>query len=95
MATEKLTEIDTLEIVVVVDNEMDPISPSPNPAVQQPGRMTNVLLTNLEPSVERGGSTREFRMENLCCGAHGLSLMIVRSPHFAPVLAGMRHRGSG
>ena len=73
----KLVELDSLEILVIVDNELDPISACPNPAVQQSGGLKDIGLTG-KPLAggERGGAPLELRMDGICCGAHGLSLMI-------------------
>ena len=81
-----MVEIDSLEVTVIVDNELDPMSPSPNPAVITPPPMRGIPLTPLEGGQQRGESTLELRMDSICCAAHGLSLMIVRqSTTIAPV----------
>ena len=75
--TAELVELDSLEILVIIDNELDPISPSPNPAVQQSGGIKDITMRAPPlPSTARGGSAAEFRMDHICCSAHGLSLMI-------------------
>ncbi|KAG8161967.1 hypothetical protein KVR01_007732 [Diaporthe batatas] len=76
MATHGLIEVDSVEIKVIVDNEVDPISPANNPAVQYPGYMQGVPLDSLPPEDHRSGAVAELKMGNICCGAHGLSLMI-------------------
>lgn len=76
MATQGLIEVDSIEIKVIVDNEVDPISPANNPAVQYPGYMQGVPLDSLPPEDTRSGAVAELKMGNICCGAHGLSLMI-------------------
>jgi 7,8-dihydropterin-6-yl-methyl-4-(beta-D-ribofuranosyl)aminobenzene 5'-phosphate synthase len=70
-----LIELDSIEIIVIVDNELDPISPSPNPAVQQGGTLRDVGM-NGPALTDRGGAARELRMDHICCSAHGLSLMV-------------------
>ncbi|KAK5115104.1 hypothetical protein LTR62_001801 [Meristemomyces frigidus] len=72
-----LVELDSLEILVIVDNELDPISPSPNAAVQQSGGLKDIGMggPQLDPQT-RGGAISELRMDNICCSAHGLSLLI-------------------
>lgn len=80
MASHGLVEVDSIEIRVLVDNEVDPITPSNNPAVQYRGLMQGVPLDALPPDTDRGGAQAELSMSNICCGAHGLSLMIVRRP---------------
>ncbi|KAF2448847.1 Metallo-hydrolase/oxidoreductase [Karstenula rhodostoma CBS 690.94] len=67
-----LQDVDTVTIQVLVDNELDPISKSQNPAVVD---ATAFRLREL-PAGERGPAAMEMRMEDICCGAHGLSLLI-------------------
>jgi 7,8-dihydropterin-6-yl-methyl-4-(beta-D-ribofuranosyl)aminobenzene 5'-phosphate synthase len=78
MANLELPELDSLEILVIVDNELDPISPSPNAAVEQSGGMKTVGINGPDISKDpsRGGAARELRMDHICCSAHGLSLLI-------------------
>ncbi|KAK5132229.1 hypothetical protein LTR08_009289 [Meristemomyces frigidus] len=72
-----LLELDSLEILVIVDNELDPISPCPNPAVQQSGGLREIGLHGKPiPKADRGAAERELRMDSICCSAYGLSLMI-------------------
>lgn len=73
----QLAELDSLEIVNIVDNELDPITPSQNPAVQSAGSFKGVPLTPIDPRHAPGGAKNQFRMDNICNGAHGLSLMLV------------------
>lgn len=75
-----LVEVDSIEIKVIIDNEVDPISPSNNPAVQHAGLLQGLPLDPLPPfeGHRRGDAAAELRMDNICCAAHGLSLMIVR-----------------
>ena len=76
-STTDLVELDSLEILVIIDNELDPISQSPNPAVQQSGGIKDITMRAPPlPSGARGGSAAELRMDHICCSAHGLSLMI-------------------
>lgn len=83
MASHGLVEVDSIEIKVLVDNEVDPITPSNNPAVQYRGLMQGVPLDPLPIDDSRGGAQAELSMSNICCGAHGLSLMIVRRPLYS------------
>lgn len=73
-----LIPLETLDILAIVDNETDPMSPAP-PCVTATGRLGEVALGKGRViSGERGGGiVKELAMEQLCCGAHGLSLMIV------------------
>lgn len=76
-----LAEVDKIEITVLVDNELDPITPSLNPAVQYAGQMRGLNLSPI-PKTETGGpqnrgdAALEMRMDGICCAAHGLSLLI-------------------
>lgn len=76
-----LVEIDSLEIQVIIDNELDPLSqPAPDTVHLAGGTMPLIALStspSLQPG-ERGNAVKEFRMEDICCSAHGLSIMIVR-----------------
>ena len=74
-----LQEIDLLDILVVVDNEVDPISSYQHPDLKVGGQMSDVAMRAPLPDGSRGGSKFEIRLDNVCCGAHGLSLMIVRN----------------
>ena len=75
MAATSLLELDSLEILVIVDNELDPISASPNPAVEQTGGMRTIAINGPTPT-NRAGAVKELRMDHICCSAHGLSLMV-------------------
>ena len=77
MPLPNLVEVDSLEVQVIVDNELDPLSPCPHPDVQAPSRFMGIPLAPVNTPSSRGGAKKEFRMDNICCGAHGLSLMIV------------------
>ena len=75
--TSALIEIDSLEVQVIVDNELDPISKYIEPVTAY-GNLAHVGLKAPAVTDERGDNIRELKMENICCGAHGLSLLIVR-----------------
>lgn len=72
-----LVELDSLDILVIIDNELDPISPCSNPDVQYSGGIRDIAFRNhaFEPKAG-GGPIRELNMEDICCSAHGLSLML-------------------
>ncbi|KAL6242240.1 hypothetical protein RBB50_010788 [Rhinocladiella similis] len=72
----QLAEIDSLEVLVIVDNELDPISSYQVPGLTVGGQLADVALRAPLQHAERGGAGFEIRMDNLCCGSHGLSLMI-------------------
>ncbi|CAK7213912.1 hypothetical protein SCUCBS95973_001959 [Sporothrix curviconia] len=71
-----LLEVDKIEITVLVDNELDPITPSLHPDVQYAGQMRGLQLTPVAATPPRGDAALELRMDSICCAAHGLSLMI-------------------
>ncbi|KAI8716721.1 Lactamase-B domain-containing protein [Fusarium sp. LHS14.1] len=71
-----LVEVDSLEIHVLVNDEIDQISPSPNPQVQHTQSFAGVPLSRVPDPATRGGANWEMPMRNICCGAHGLSLFI-------------------
>jgi 7,8-dihydropterin-6-yl-methyl-4-(beta-D-ribofuranosyl)aminobenzene 5'-phosphate synthase len=82
--TTSLVEIDSLEVQVIVDNELDPISRYPD-QVSAYGHLGHIGLSGSLTSDDRGDNVRELRMENICCSAHGLSLLIVSSDWLACV----------
>ncbi|KAF2096823.1 metallo-beta-lactamase superfamily protein [Rhizodiscina lignyota] len=71
-----LAEIDSLEIEVVVDNEVDPMSSYTNEGIEVGGRFVDVAIGSTHPAPGRANAVKELRLDSLCCGAHGLSLMI-------------------
>ncbi|KAJ3963140.1 hypothetical protein N0V92_000122 [Colletotrichum tropicale] len=71
-----LVELDSLEILAIIDNELDSISPCPNPLIEQTGGIRDLTMRAIRESPEEGGPVPELRMSNICCSAHGLSLMI-------------------
>ena len=72
-----LVELDSLSILVIVDNELDPISPSPNPNVTDNGKLKDIgIAGSTRTASSPGGPVKEMRMDHICCSAHGLSLMI-------------------
>ncbi|KAF4341927.1 7 8-dihydropterin-6-methyl-4-(beta-D-ribofuranosyl) aminobenzene-5 phosphate synthase [Fusarium beomiforme] len=74
---QSLVEVDSLDIHVLINDEIDQISPSPNPRVQHAQSFAGVPLCPLSDPSTRGGARLEMPMRNICCGAHGLSLFIV------------------
>jgi 7,8-dihydropterin-6-yl-methyl-4-(beta-D-ribofuranosyl)aminobenzene 5'-phosphate synthase len=79
-----LTELDALEVLVIVDNEVDPMSTYQNPALKVSGQLLEMGMTSPFAAPGRGDSVKELRMESICHGAHGLSLMIVSDFDFCP-----------
>lgn len=74
-----LIEIDSLECVVIIDNEIDALSTTQPNTVNNTGRLPNIAMAPSSTIESRGGAVKEFRMEDICCGAHGLSILLVRS----------------
>lgn len=72
-----LAQIDKLEIQVLVNDELDPITPSMNPSVKVASQFMGIPLSPLAPGTKRDGATMEMRMDNICCAAHGISLLLV------------------
>ncbi|KAF9873455.1 hypothetical protein CkaCkLH20_08914 [Colletotrichum karsti] len=76
MGLPDLAEIDSLEVAVIITDELDPISPSPNPSVQHASHFMGIPVSAVENPGARGGAASEMKMSSICCGSHGLSLMI-------------------
>ena len=73
-----LAEVDSVEILVIVDNEVDPISSYPHPDLKVTGNIIDVAQRVPLNDPSRGDAQSVLKLTNVCCGAHGLSLMIVR-----------------
>ncbi|KIW82364.1 hypothetical protein Z517_05391 [Fonsecaea pedrosoi CBS 271.37] len=75
-----LVELDSIAITAIVNDEIDLISPSRHPDVHHPGCFTGVPLVSHQGEQEwthsRGGASVEMRMDRICCGAHGLCLLV-------------------
>ncbi|KAJ5910097.1 hypothetical protein N7504_004740 [Penicillium tannophilum] len=71
-----LQEVDTLEATVIIDNELDPLSPAAPGTVQIAGQMGSLIFKPDNEIMDRGDATRELRMEDICCAAHGLSILV-------------------
>ncbi|KAK3069328.1 hypothetical protein LTR53_012411 [Teratosphaeriaceae sp. CCFEE 6253] len=56
-------------------SQLDPISPCPNEAVQQTGGLKEIGIFGTDIT-DRGEAKKELRMDSICCGAHGLALLI-------------------
>jgi 7,8-dihydropterin-6-yl-methyl-4-(beta-D-ribofuranosyl)aminobenzene 5'-phosphate synthase len=74
MSATTLQDIDTVTIQVIVDNELDPISKSQNPAVVD---VSSFRLSELPPG-SRGPAAMEMRMEDICCGVRLLPCFLSR-----------------
>jgi 7,8-dihydropterin-6-yl-methyl-4-(beta-D-ribofuranosyl)aminobenzene 5'-phosphate synthase len=75
-----LVEVDSLEALVIIDNELDPISPAAPDTVQISGLLNTIAANSPDDIDDRGDARKELRMEDICCSAHGLSILIVRAP---------------
>lgn len=75
----QLNQIDTLDIRVLVNDQLDNIAPSRHDEVVALGRFSHVPLRKLNDTERQGRSNAklELYLPNSCCGAHGLSLIIV------------------
>lgn len=73
-------EVDEIEIRVLINDQLDNIAPSWNPEVEARGRFSHIppAILDDQQSEARGGAKVELDFNGGCCGAHGLSLMIVR-----------------
>jgi 7,8-dihydropterin-6-yl-methyl-4-(beta-D-ribofuranosyl)aminobenzene 5'-phosphate synthase len=74
----QLVEIDSLEAVIIIDNEIDALSTTQPNTVNNTGRLPNVAMSQPSTLDGRGAAKKEFPMEAICCGAHGLSVLLVR-----------------
>lgn len=77
----QLQEVDSLEAIVIVDNELDPMSPPAPDTVQVLGNLGHIAMRNDSNLTDRGGASKEMRMEDICCSAHGLSILVVCYAH--------------
>ncbi|PKY07938.1 metallo-beta-lactamase superfamily protein [Aspergillus campestris IBT 28561] len=74
-----LVEVDSLEALVIIDNELDPLSPAAPPppdTVQLTGHMGTLAVNSPHHVDNRGECHKEVQMEDICCSAHGLSLLV-------------------
>ncbi|KAB8071699.1 beta-lactamase-like protein [Aspergillus leporis] len=76
MADLDLVEVDSLEALVIIDNELDPLSPPAPDTVQVSGLMGSLAMHSSHQIHDRGEATKELQMEDICCSAHGLSILV-------------------
>ncbi|KAJ6087228.1 hypothetical protein N7467_006142 [Penicillium canescens] len=74
--TVNLEEIDSLEAIVIIDNELDPLSPPAPNTVQVTGNLGTIALSSRHTLTDRGEACKELRLEDVCCAAHGLSILV-------------------
>lgn len=83
----QLQEVDSLEAIVIVDNELDPMSPPAPDTVQVLGNLGHIAMRNDANLTDRGGASKEMRMEDICCSAHGLSILVVCYKILLPLIS--------
>ncbi|PWY68560.1 metallo-beta-lactamase superfamily protein [Aspergillus sclerotioniger CBS 115572] len=71
-----LTEIDSLTATIIIDNDLDPMSPIPPDTVEVTGLMRTLATCSPHEVHDRGDVHKELRMEDICCAAHGLSILV-------------------
>ncbi|CAI7673441.1 unnamed protein product [Penicillium bialowiezense] len=71
-----LEEVDSLSAIVIIDNELDPLSPPAPDTVQLSGNLGTVAMGAGHHLTDRGEACTELRLEDVCCAAHGLSILI-------------------
>ncbi|KAL5049980.1 hypothetical protein BDW71DRAFT_194957 [Aspergillus fruticulosus] len=76
MSPLNLVEVDSLEAHVLIDNDLDPMSTIPPDTVQVSGLMGHLAMNSPHHLKDRGDAHRELQMEDICCSAHGLSIML-------------------
>lgn len=78
MSALNLQEVNSLEAIVIIDNELDPLSPPAPDTVRVAGHLGTIAIGSPHQLTDRGDACREMRMEDICCSAHGLSILVVR-----------------
>ncbi|CAI7572964.1 unnamed protein product [Penicillium palitans] len=71
-----LEEVDSLEAIVIIDNELDPLSPPAPGTVQISGNLGSIAMGSKHTLTDRGEACKELRLEDVCCAAHGLSILV-------------------
>ncbi|KAL4884817.1 cytochrome P450 [Aspergillus karnatakaensis] len=71
-----LVEIDSLEAQILIDNDLDPMSTIAPDTVQVSGLMGHLAMQSPHHLDDRGDAHKELRMADICCSAHGLSILI-------------------
>ena len=72
-----LVELDSVEITVIIDNELDVMSPPAPETVESNGLLGNMAKESPYHLHDRGEASAELRMGQICCSAHGLSVLVV------------------
>ncbi|TVY53110.1 hypothetical protein LCER1_G002535 [Lachnellula cervina] len=68
-----LVEVDSLETVVIIDNEVDPMSWI---AVDVSGRFPDMMMSRTKNLAVGKDSIKAMPMEAMCCAAHGMSVLV-------------------
>ncbi|CAG8025826.1 unnamed protein product [Penicillium olsonii] len=71
-----LEEVDSLEAIVIIDNELDPLSPPAPDTVQLAGNLGTIGMGSTHNLTDRGEACKELRLGDVCCAAHGLSILV-------------------
>ncbi|QQK48279.1 Metallo-beta-lactamase superfamily protein [Penicillium digitatum] len=71
-----LEEVDSLEAIVIIDNELDPLSPPAPETVNVSGNLGAIAMGSKHTLTDRGEACKELRLEDVCCAAHGLSILV-------------------
>lgn len=77
MSPVELAEVDRLEALVIIDNELDPLSPVPPNTVQITGHLGTMAVNSPHELTDRGDACKEIHLGDICCSAHGLSVLVV------------------
>jgi 7,8-dihydropterin-6-yl-methyl-4-(beta-D-ribofuranosyl)aminobenzene 5'-phosphate synthase len=80
---DKLVEIDSLEALVIIDNELDVLSPVDPEKVVAYGNLGHIAMASPHVAHDRGGATKVLGMDRICCASWGLSVLLV-SPSLHP-----------
>ena len=75
-----LVEIDSLEALVIIDNEIDVMSWIQPDTVQVSRQWKDLACRQPDLAEARGEVIKEIPLESVCCGAHGLSVLLVSNP---------------
>ncbi|GKZ17171.1 hypothetical protein AbraIFM66951_001660 [Aspergillus brasiliensis] len=76
MSTSSLVDLDSLEATILIDNDLDPMSPVPADTVEVTGLMRTLATSSPHDIHDRGDAHKELQMEDICCAAHGLSILV-------------------
>ncbi|KAK2850592.1 hypothetical protein FQN49_005515 [Arthroderma sp. PD_2] len=78
--------LDSLELTVIIDNELDVMSPPPPTTIgtiYSHGSLGNIARDSALVHDRGEEDVRELKMDSICCAAHGLSVLLVLTPSMA------------